>query len=1052
MSSLPSPIRGLGRICGRGLALLLVLLGWGATFAGAQPLAFRRFDDRDGLPQSQITAILEDREGFLWIGTVEGLARLGASGFRPYRAQEQLRPTMVNCLMQDRLGSIWVGGDEAGVAEIRGSRIRNFGEAEGLDITNVYSLLERQNGEILVGGRQGLFRKRGNRFERVALPDPWQYLPVFALAEDSRGGVWMGSRKGNLFCWDGKSVQSAALPPSLAEKSIQTLVRDPEGGLWALYPETLLRQTPKGDWVVHALPSLPGRPLFGSLSFSGNGEMLLAMGTDGLLIKDRQGGAKVWTYRDGLPKEGVTVVHRDRRGVLWIGSDGSDVLAQAIPDLRALHADPRTGAGLGLGGVAHFLELPAGRMLLGGTRGLFLLDDQAQILGRWQDAPGVSSLEIWSMLPHPQGGVWLGTTRGLFRWNQGRIEAGTERLRNVQTHSLLSHGGRLWAGTLGEGVVELTTEGRFIAFHPLPQEVGRGIVSKILPRTWPTGPGLLVATQVGLYTFRVEGGRGLFQRAFAGTPVHSATVSTMYEEPSGQLWVATHAGVFGFVKGKPGEWVHLGQAEASIEGTPNWICRLPSGPLAVGHARGVSLISETSVVLLTKNRGLLSDETTTDAVLLDSRQRLWIGMKGGACVLDTRQPLNKVQLPKPRVMEVAWGAESRWLPERVELPPVPGTLDLIFDTGLPAAPALPRYQVMIEGLDRDWRAVENNANSIQIAQVGPGSYRFRLRASLDGREWVEADPLPITVRPAWYQRGFSRLVFALLGAGFIILLVYWRLRTLQRQAHSLEAKVEERTEALRLRNKSLERLHQQLKRSLESRVQLMRTVSHDLRSPLTSIMLSVDRLRDTEGREPGDDPMLNVLDREARRLEAIIRGLLDQAKSESFTDSLNQRLCRPSEVLEGLTDTLRLKAEARALSHRLELDPRVDQAWILADTTALQQVLFNLIENALKFTESPGTVGIRSILGEDNWALEVWDTGRGIDPSLQSGIFQAFRQAQVEDEQKGWGLGLSICKTLVEAHAGRIEVVSEVGKGSTFRVILPLVMPNRENLASTEDA
>jgi len=114
-------------------------------------------------------------------------------------------------------------------------------------------------------------------------------------------------------------------------------------------------------------------------------------------------------------------------------------------------------------------------------------------------------------------------------------------------------------------------------------------------------------------------------------------------------------------------------------------------------------------------------------------------------------------------------------------------------------------------------------------------------------------------------------------------------------------------------------------------------------------------------------------------------------------------------------------------------------------------VLFNLIENALKFTEAPGTVGIRSILGEDTWVLEVWDTGRGIDPSLQSGLFQPFRQTRVEDEQKGWGLGLSICKALVEAHSGRIEVVSEVDKGSTFRVILPLVMPNQEHLAPTSE-
>jgi signal transduction histidine kinase len=222
----------------------------------------------------------------------------------------------------------------------------------------------------------------------------------------------------------------------------------------------------------------------------------------------------------------------------------------------------------------------------------------------------------------------------------------------------------------------------------------------------------------------------------------------------------------------------------------------------------------------------------------------------------------------------------------------------------------------------------------------------------------------------------------------------------------------------------------------------MRTVSHDLRSPLTSIMLSVDRLRDSEGQPMG--PMLKVLDREARRLEAIIRSLLDQAKSESFTDSLSPRLCRPGEVLEGLTDTLRLKAEARDLDTHLELDPAVDSAWILADTTALQQVLFNLIENALKFTDPPGTIGIRSILEEDAWTLEVWDTGRGIEPSRLGDIFQAFRQVQEADAQKGWGLGLNICKTLIEAHAGRIEVVSEVGRGSTFRVSLPLVMPNRE--------
>ena len=268
-------------------------------------------------------------------------------------------------------------------------------------------------------------------------------------------------------------------------------------------------------------------------------------------------------------------------------------------------------------------------------------------------------------------------------------------------------------------------------------------------------------------------------------------------------------------------------------------------------------------------------------------------------------------------------------------------------------------------------------------------------------------------------------------------------RHLKRYSDGLEARIQDRTEALALRNRALERLHHRLQQNLEGRVQLMNTVIHDLRSPLTSILLSVDRLRASGIAIGKHETALTLIERESRRLEQILAKLLDQSRSENMSDSLNLRLCRPSEILQGLADTVRLRAEAKDLSADLDLDPASDHVWILADTTALQQVLFNLIENALKFTDPPGSIGIRSRVEPEAFCLEVWDTGRGIESAKLEAIFHPFQQAEDEDAATGWGLGLSICTAMVKAHQGRIELESEFGKGATFRVVIPLVLPRK---------
>lgn len=1026
---MPPALRSFFRRC---LCLLAWVAGLGVSTLQGQTVGFRHFDHRDGLPQSQVTALLEDRSGFIWVGTMDALARLGPSGFKSYGALQGLKARQVLALLEDSRGSIWVASPDQGVAEIRGNQVRSYGPEEGLKVQEIFSLAETPAGELLAGTRLGLFRKKGSGpFEQVPLQGAWAFSPIFTLAKDGEGHIWMASRRGMVGQLEGTTVKAVPLPPHLSQEPVMTLQTDPRGRLWAVLRTALLRLE-GGQWVVEPLPGLQGPLRLGQISFAPSGEMILPLGPDGLYLKPVNGPSRHLTYLDGLPRDSIFTAIRDRHGALWVGSNGGGLSMQPSPGLMTLDLDPATGLSLGLGSVTALYELAPGRMLLGSNVGLSLWEKGRGVVQRWGRTDGLPSVDIWVLTPSGPGRLWVGTGKGLVTLENGRIRPGPKELSTALITAVLPHLGRYWVGT-DEGLFELDAHGKVLARHQPPQEVGQTMVGPLLPRPW----GLVVGTPLGLYTFR----NGQWAKAFRDTPTAGLPIMSAHQDPDGTLWVGTSQGLYGI---PPDErnWVRISQTEGLQDESIHWVVRLPNGILAAGLGRGGVALMEPGKppVSLTRALGLISDETNQDAVLLDSAGRLWIGMVGGISILgpDFRPMIQA--LPPPRVLEVAWSTGSAWLPDQLTLPPSPGRVVVTFDTGLPAAAAPPRYQVWVEGIDARWQDLEPRSNALQIAQLDPGLHRVRLRASLDGHTWTEGKPFHLRVRPAWYQHRVVQALFVLAGLGLIATLAQLRMRRLRQQARMLEDRVAERTEALALRNKSLERLHHQLKQSVESRAQLMRAVSHDLRSPLTSILLTADRLSDTlPGATPGVQNTLSVMVREAHRLEAIIRNLLDQGRQGSLEERLNLRLCHPSEVLMGLTDTLRLKAEPRDLQTRLELDPADARVWILADTTALQQILFNLLENALKFTAAGGTVGVVSRVQDEAWRLEVWDTGRGIPKELQEQIFEPYQQVEGEDAGQGWGLGLNICRTLAKAHDGTLTVESEPGRGSRFSLALPLV-------------
>ncbi len=997
-----------------------------ATPAFGQEAAFRHFGLEDGLPQSQVTVLMEDRHGFLWVGTnTNGLARLAAGRFTPYGIAQGVQARSISDLMEDRAGRVWAASFDNGISEISGSDVQNFGPDQGLGSSQVYTLAMDPGGRVLAGTRLGLYRQGANGvFSRVALPGAWSNLPIFVMRQDGPGHVWLASRGGHIARWDGRAMEEHPLPHP-TEVGLQDLKVSPDGVPYLLMRDRILRLS--GDtWVPVPLPGVGPDPKLRNLSLSGGG-IQVSLAGDGVWLQDSNGRTRVLRQQDGLPHESIAAVLRDSKGVLWIGSDGGGLLAQVLPQLRAITRGGLPGEGLGA--VMGFLQLGKGDFLLAGSTGIYRYQDGEGVIRRWTKDSGMASGECWSPLGDGQGGAWVGTDRGLVHWHpDGRLERGPKELDLVTVVALAKHDGHIFAGT-DQGIYELDERGRYVSHWPTPREQGLNQVFNLMV----DGPDLLVGLRLGVYAFK----DGKWEKRFLEAPFADQSINAMARDDKGHLWVGTTNGLF---EQRPEGWINRGIHEGLPDDNISFIEPLPGERVAVGHGKGVSILGPKGPEgRLTRSQGLLSDETNHAAALVDDQGRLWIGMIGGANVLDDAAAFTSADLPPPVVRELRWPGGAQLYPTQAELPPHPSDVGFAFDVASPLVSDQPQMESFLEGLDATWKPVEGA--TLHYLNLAGGQYRLRLRVSSDGVHWQEAAPVALNIRLAWYERrwvqALAALVVLLLAGG----IVWWRLRRLRRRADLLEAKVEERTEDLARQNRALEQAHGQIKRELEGRLRLMDMVTHDLRSPLTSLTLSVDRLREGPEDAAEAEMLHGILHRETQRMEGMVRQLLDRSRAESFFTSVDLKPCSPKELLRGIEDVLRFKAADKGLDFTIEEDPGTSEVRVAADASAMQQVLLNLFENALKFTPVGGRIGIRSTVEPvpKVWRLEVWDTGRGLSEEEAERVLRPFAQAKAEDAARGWGLGLSICLSLLDLQKGELRVRSEPGQGAAFIISLPLL-------------
>ena len=1002
------------------IRIMLASLVAAMTLAAQVPV-FRGFDGRSGLPQSQVRALLEDRLGFLWVGTHGGVARMGASGFQPFGLAQGMGVGRVWGFLEDADGGIWVAQEDSNLALIRGSRVRVFGPAEGLLESKAHALALDPQGRVLVGTRRGLWRLERDRFSPVPLEGTWGEASLERLMVDRSGALWMGTADGRLGrLGPGGRVEDTALPAPSTGQPILGLGQSPAGEVYAATRAALFRRRGDGTWLREELKGAPPEAQILGFQADGRGNLLVFLGYDGLWIREGSGQVRLWTSRDGLPQEGVASALLDRRGILWVGTDGRGLQALALPGLSGLHqmgSEP-------LGAVLTLLRGAGGTTWAGSTRGLFRIEEGRGVTGRWDARSGIPGKDVRTLASDGRGGLWLGSNRGLTRWRDGRA-VGPVLLPGLAVNQLAPWGDRLLVAT-GEGLAVREPDGR-IHRHHLPPEYGRDLVYGVLADAGE----VLVATTRGLARFRGNELEPLHRDA----PFAQLRVIAMARDAQGTLWVGTVRGLF---RQEGTGWRTYGVEQGLPDSHIYFLQPLPGGRLAVGHGQGVTLLDPAGPsVNLNQNLGLYSDETNRGCVLLDEKDRLWFGMVEGFCRLELDRAIRVPPTSPPIVLEARWEGGEAFQPTDLRLPGGVASLQLEFQVGQPLSFQPPAFEVQMEGLSAVWQPVGRD-HLMRFGALSGGTYRFRVRASQDGVTWVEGPPLEIRVASRWHETFLGRLALLGLLLGAVALGVRWRTRRLRKEAEGLERMVAERTGALLQRNLDLERAHAQVQASMEAKAAFARMVAHDLRSPLTTLLLVAEELAEDLREDRKRASRAGLLAQESHRIEAMLQRLLDQAKADSFIQSTYRKRLSPRQVLEGLPDVLTVKAQGRKLAFAFEEAEACGRAQVEVDPLGIQQVVLNLVGNALKFTGAGGRAGLRSHVEGARWVMEVWDTGRGMTGEQVAQMFQPFHQLETRDAAQGWGLGLSITKALVEAHGGTLSVTSEPGAGSVFRVEIPL--------------
>lgn len=1048
-----------------------LLLALCPLLLAAEPFTIEKLGMEQGLSNSYIVGIAQDKQGYMWFATESGLNRFDGQNFRVYRKNAlpntSINSNELNMVYADTTdNTVWIATQRTGLnafdtktekftyymanTSVPNSIITN-------DVTYISPATDNNLWVCTYHFGVELFDKKSKTFKhynQTTIPG-FVSNHVWCAEDDNHGKLYIGHVFHGLSVLSLKerkikNFRNKPLDPfSFPGEEVTALHIDKRNNVWVGTNRGLALFDPISEKFT-VIRNQPGNPY----SLASNRIISInELGDDKLWIGTNQGGINILDLRQisfldpdnihfehidanddksGLSNLSVKSIFQDSFNNIWIGTlgGGINVISNrsrffntwAYSPFRSTKNSLSTKLAWGL------CTDDANRVWIGTDGGIDVYDKGLKTAHYSKEKGDIPDNFIISALKDSEGNLWFGSFEGkVIRYDtkQKKFTTLAEIKNDASVRCFFEDTNKnLWIGTnrglfsyhLRTGMVQY----RNTENSNLPDNVILSVAQDAEGNLWigSLGQGLSIHTA----DFKLLRNNNLYN-GFCSNAIHH-----LYKDSKDRMWVATREGLVVFESSKDVKFRTFNEKDgladsytcAIMEGNPNeiWV----STNSGISHL----YVEDGKFENFNFLDGIPIGNFMSGSVTKTTEGTICFASQSGVCYFNSKDKPANFKAPKAMITEFRFYDRHKTLPdnhlslpvnEKIELKHFQNTFSIAFnvlDFGLNEET---EYAYMLKGLEDTWYNL-GGEKQVTFRNLPHGSYEFKLKSRLRNQEWSdEITSLDITIQPPFWLTWWAKTLY--------FLVIIWLIQFI---ANFYKRKLKLENE-LYLEQKN----HQQEQELNDERMSFYTNITHELRTPLTLIIGPLKDLEMDQTLSQGHSKKISLISRSATRLLNLINQIMEFRK----TETQNRKLCVVNGDLARLLQEIGVKYEGLNQNAAVRIQTKLEKELpnMLYDPEIVTIILDNLISNAMKYTKTGEIViSLRSMVEnkEKYTEIEVRDTGCGIPPEALPRLFDRYYQVNNENQVAGSGIGLSLVKNLAELHLGSVLVESTLGQGSTF--------------------